>query len=266
MNAVIGQEKLVKILDNYTLQTVPKTMLFLGPHGCGKSWIAARFANQLNVDFVVINKETPVDKLIEYYQCPINKFYFIELAGIDEKQQNKFLKFIEEPSSNMNIILMAESEIGILPTILNRCVKYHFEPYTIEQLKMFEWITDIDEEIVYQICKTPGQLNEFADDSIKGAFPLCTAILTQIKTANYANTLSLITKINCKEDYKKINFDAFLDILTYSAFKKYKEENDEFSFNVYFYLIKQQAKTLNKSINKESFLLDLFDQLWRLSH
>ena len=37
MNAVIGQEKLVKALEGYTLETAPKTILFLGQSGCGKS-------------------------------------------------------------------------------------------------------------------------------------------------------------------------------------------------------------------------------------
>ena len=47
MNAVIGQEKLVKALEGYTLETAPKTILFLGQSGCGKSWIANAFAKQL---------------------------------------------------------------------------------------------------------------------------------------------------------------------------------------------------------------------------
>ena len=139
MNAVIGQEKLVKILDGYTLHTVPKTMLFLGPSGCGKSWIAARFAESLKLPVVNIDSTITPEKLIEYYQSPIEKMYIIDLKGIDEKQQNKFLKFIEEPSATMYIILTAESEIGILPTILNRCMKYHFEEYTVDQLKQFDW-------------------------------------------------------------------------------------------------------------------------------
>lgn len=266
MNAVIGQEKLVKILDGYTLHTVPKTMLFLGPSGCGKSWIAARFAESLKLPVVNIDSTVTPEKLIEYYQSPIEKMYIIDLKGIDEKQQNKFLKFIEEPSATMYIILTAESEIGILPTILNRCMKYHFEEYTVDQLKQFDWAMNCSDDIAYQIVKTPGQLLELSDDNLDDTFKLCNAILTLLKTANYANALSIYTKINCKDDPKKIDFNLFLDLLTYSAFDKYKKENDEFSFKVYQYTIRQRAKILNKTISKESFLLNFFDNLWRLAH
>ena len=158
MNAVIGQEKLVKALEGYTLETAPKTILFLGQSGCGKSWIANAFAKQLDLEVVVVQPDSTAEKLIEYYQCPINKMYLIDLKDIVEKDQNKFLKFIEEPSKTMNIILMAESTVGILPTILNRCVKYVFEPYTPEQLKQFDWAVNCSEEVAYEICKTPGQL------------------------------------------------------------------------------------------------------------
>ena len=54
MNLVIGQPKLVKILDSYTLQNMPRTMLFLGPHGCGKTWIANAFAKQINLEVINI--------------------------------------------------------------------------------------------------------------------------------------------------------------------------------------------------------------------
>ena len=61
--------------------------------------------------------------------------YLIDLNDFTEKQQNQFLKLIEEPSVNVYIALIAESEIGILDTILNRCIKYRLEPYTKAQLQ-----------------------------------------------------------------------------------------------------------------------------------
>lgn len=265
MRTVIGQEKLVKTLDSYTLQNVPKTMLFLGPDGCGKSWISARFAEQLGLESVDIKPDVAADKLIEYYQCPVAKMYFINLKDFDEKQQNKILKFIEEPSSNMYIILRAESEIGILPTILNRCIKYHFENYTEEQLKQFDWAVNCSDEIAYQICKTPGQLLELSDDNLDKALALCKTIVSSVKNASYANTLSIITKINLKDDAKKIDFKLFFDLLTYAAFDDYKKTNSETSFKIYLYTVRQQAKALNINVAKEAFLLNYLDNIWRLT-
>lgn len=265
MNAVIGQEKLVKALEGYTLETAPKTILFLGQSGCGKSWIANAFAKQLDLEVVVVQPDSTAEKLIEYYQCPINKMYLIDLKDIVEKDQNKFLKFIEEPSKTMNIILMAESTVGILPTILNRCVKYVFEPYTPEQLKQFDWAVNCSEEIAYEICKTPGQLLELSVDNLDQALGLCRAIISSVDKANYANTLSIITKINLKDDAKKIDFKLFFDLMTYVAFDDYKKNNNELSFKIYLYTIRQQAKALNINVAKEAFLLNYLDNIWRLA-
>ena len=265
MNAVIGQEKLVKALEGYTLETAPKTILFLGQSGCGKSWIANAFAKQLDLEVVVVQPDSTAEKLIEYYQCPINKMYLIDLKDIVEKDQNKFLKFIEEPSKTMNIILMAESTVGILPTILNRCVKYVFEPYTPEQLKQFDWAVNCSEEIAYEICKTPGQLLELSADNLDQALGLCRAIISSVNKANYANTLSIVTKINLKDDAKKIDFKLFFDLMTYAAFDDYKKNNNELSFKIYLYTIRQQAKALNINVAKEAFLLNYLDNIWRLA-
>ncbi len=265
MNAVIGQEKLVKALEGYTLETAPKTILFLGQSGCGKSWIANAFAKQLDLEVVVVQPDSTAEKLIEYYQCPINKMYLIDLKDIVEKDQNKFLKFIEEPSKTMNIILMAESTVGILPTILNRCVKYVFEPYTPEQLKQFDWAVNCSEEIAYEICKTPGQLLELSADNLDQALGLCRAIISSVDKANYANTLSIITKINLKDDAKKIDFKLFFDLMIYAAFDDYKKNNNELSFKIYLYTIRQQAKALNINVAKEAFLLNYLDNIWRLA-
>ena len=265
MNAVIGQEKLVKALEGYTLETAPKTILFLGQSGCGKSWIANAFAKQLDLEVVVVKPDSTTEKLIEYYQCPINKMYLIDLKDIVEKDQNKFLKFIEEPSKTMNIILMAESTVGILPTILNRCVKYVFEPYTPEQLKQFDWAVNCSEEIAYEICKTPGQLLELSADNLDQALDLCRAIISSVDKANYANTLSIVTKINLKDDAKKIDFKLFFDLMTYAAFDDYKKNNNELSFKIYLYTIRQQAKALNINVAKEAFLLNYLDNIWRLA-
>lgn len=265
MNAVIGQEKLVKALEGYTLETAPKTILFLGQSGCGKSWIANAFAKQLDLEVVIVQPDSTAEKLIEYYQCPINKMYLIDLKDIVEKDQNKFLKFIEEPSKTMNIILMAESTVGILPTILNRCVKYVFEPYTPEQLKQFDWAVNCSEEIAYEICKTPGQLLELSADNLDQALGLCRAIVSSVNKANYANTLSIVTKINLKDDAKKIDFKLFFDLMTYAAFDDYKKNNNELSFKIYLYTIRQQAKALNINVAKEAFLLNYLDNIWRLA-
>ncbi len=48
---------------------------------------------------------------------------------------NAFLKTLEEPSENTVIFLLTTTTDGMLPTILSRCQKIGFKPWTDEQLK-----------------------------------------------------------------------------------------------------------------------------------
>lgn len=266
MKGVVGQSKLVQELSRYTVQNAPKTMLFIGPYGCGKTTIASKFAEQIGVDFVNVPADASAEQLLEYYRHPLPRLYFIKLVGVSEKQQNKLLKFIEEPSSNMFVVLAAESTVGVLPTILNRCVKHKFESYTSDQLMEFSWMVGDMDPLAMAICQTPGQLLDLDKDKLGPTAELCVTILEKAKLASYANMMKVASKINCKSDFDKLDFEMFFRLLETMSFSKYKETNDEFSFKLYMYLIGMQSKRLNKSIAKESYLLSFLDGAWRLAH
>jgi DNA polymerase III delta prime subunit len=266
MHKIIGQEKLVTRLKSYTFQTLPNAMLLIGEKGSGKHFISNCLANHLGVELIKLDTTTLHDTLIEYSQCNIPKIYLIDLSTVVEKQQNKFLKFIEEPAPTVRVILLAESDAGILPTILNRCITYRLEEYTIDQLKQFEWVTGNYSELVYKFCKTPGQLlnieNEEVLINLQKTFK---NLLNNILTTSYADLLNVVNKINFKEDYNKFNFDLFLTALIQTAYDNFIEENNVLSFKIYKYLINKK-QLMSKNLNKESFLLQLLEELWRKLH
>lgn len=266
----IGQEKLLNTINSFTLNNIPRTLLFLGEEGCGKHTIIKYLANRLNLELIDLSEIPTTEltsKLVEFSQYPLPRYYFIDLNKVDLKAQNKFLKFIEEPSQNAYICLISNSEVNIIPTVLNRCRRLYFEPYTTNQLKQLNWAIKDDkyEDLIYSICHTPGQLLSLNLEKIQDTYNLCETIVTKSKFANYSNIIKISTKINCKENYNKIDFWQFFKILTYLSFKNFKETNDDFSFKLYTYLVDLQAKTLNKSIIKENYLLMLLNKLWELS-
>lgn len=271
MNTIIGQKKLVSILSTYTLSSMPSTILLLGEKGCGKTTIANKLANNLGIDLVAVDDKTTAEDLIDYAQYPITRLYWIDLTQVTEKGQNKFLKFIEEPSSTMKVVLGAESEVGILPTILNRCLKLTFEAYTEEELKCFSWAPQNADPLVYRFCNTPGKLNELGNsDTFATILQLCENMLKQfprLRTFDYSDALCVVNKISTKkEENNKYDFNLFLEILAYSAFEKFKTTGDEFSFEVYRYTIEQRQKIINKFINKEAFMLNFINHLWEVAH
>ena len=151
MNTIVGQKAILSLFSKYTLASMPSTLLLLGEKGSGKTYIAQKLAKQLEVDFIELTGQTTAEELIDYSQSPITKLYHIDLSEITEKAQNKFLKFIEEPSTSVKVILEAESEVGVLPTILNRCYKVTLESYTVEELQSFPWAPKTQNDILMNV-------------------------------------------------------------------------------------------------------------------
>ena len=263
---MIGQQYIVDELTKYSLDTLPKTVLLLGEAGSEQFDVAKEVAAHFGLETITISSKVEPEELIAYSQDPVSKLYIIDLAEFTEKQQNQFLKFIEEPSPTVFIILVTESTVGVLPTILNRCVKFTCAPYSEAQLKECEWMIRNPNELVYKICKTPGQLADVDGDQIQALFTLCDKVVSQVKKASYANTLTLVAKVNCDKDETKFDFYQFFNTLEYISFNKYLDTKDTELYKLYKYINKAKQSYLNKKIAKEAFMLNFLDGLWRLVH
>lgn len=261
----VGQKKTFEILNRFTVQSLPHTLLFLGDDGCGKKTLARYLSNKLGFKLIEINSSTAPDELIDYRQTAVKTFYLIDLTKcVLEKEQNKFLKFIEEPTENTYIILIGNSDAGILPTILNRCTKLRFEPYTEEQLSQVKHFSN---PIAYRLCTTPGQLNLLDDSKLSDLEALCTEIATKSHLASYPGIISVVPRINYKEEYTKFEFNTFFRMLELVARQAYIEANNQTALKVYLYTVqKRQLLTRNANIAKETFVTNFMDGLWREFH
>lgn len=256
----IGQAKLRATLESYTINTLPQTLLFLGEDGCGKKSLIKELANRLGLSLIKLTEKIEPEVLVEYQQRPIKSLYLIDLGNFTEKEQNSLLKFIEEPSNTVYVALISESENGILPTILTRCMKLRFEPYTVEQLKQ---VKNFQDELIYKICKTPGQLINIDEKQLSDLYELCLSIVTKIKVAPYANMLSVAPRINYKESYNKFDFKAFFNMLEHVAFDSYYTTKDPVSFKIYLYCIIKRQNLINATLAKEAFMINFLDGLWK---
>ena len=265
MKQPIGQARLVNIINNYTMSTLPKALLFIGDMGCGKKTFAKYLADKLQFDFIEIEPSIKANDIQELIYHTINTIYLINLDKFTEKQQNIFLKTIEEPSSTAYFILTASIEITVLPTILNRCIKYHFDSYTLEELKTIIGNTSINPTAV-KIFKTPGKLINLTNESFKDILDLADKVVYKMAYATYANALVISTKINYKDLYNKIDFYLFFDAVEYLAFEDFKNNNTQQSFIIF--KITNQFKQLAKKQNliKETLMLNYLTTLWEAMH
>lgn len=269
MNTIIGQKKLLSELKLYNFVTAPPAALLLGEAGSGKHYIAERFAKHLGVELVELTDHTSVEELIDYRQSPVARLYLIELAEVTEKAQNKFLKFIEEPSPTIRVLLTAESDLNVLPTIKNRCKIFRMEAYTTEELKQFSWAPTTSNPLVYKICTTPGQLLKLTDaEALSKIQKLCQTILQRapkLPQSSYANFMGICTTINCKEDFTKFDLILFLKVLLYEAFETFTKTQDMFCFEVYRLTMSEYKHFLDKTPLKENFILSFLNKIWGLT-
>lgn len=262
---IIGQNKLLsRIATYYSTQHLPKTMLLIGPAGCGKHIISKYIAESFKLEYTEINENISNLELEDYLHSTVDTLYVIDLNKFTEKQQNVFLKFIEEPSKSVYVVLLANSEAGILNTILNRCIKYTFEPYTKEEVEQITGSNIIDS--AYNIFKTPGKLLNLTEASFNDTVSLADKLVKNIDKASYANTLVISTKINYKDLYDKIDFNLFFDAVEYLAFEDYKNNASEQSFTVYKITNQFKQYATKTNLIKETLMLNYLTTLWEAIH
>lgn len=257
---MIGQETVLKKLLCYNFNTLPTNLLLIGPFGAGKHTIVTELQKQLNVNLINIDQKVVFEDLLDITYSTVDKLCLINLTDFSENQQNKLLKFIEEPHQHLKCILISETKLGILDTILNRCIIYYLEQYSIQQLQKVKVFKD---DLIYRICKTPGQLLVLDDIAFEQAKQLSILFLNNVSRATFANTLSLITKFNFKEDYNKISLDLFFQLLLYFAYEDYKVNNNKVSLKIYFFTNNFIKDLLYNNINKESFMISYLLSLRR---
>ena len=264
MQDIIGQDRLRARIGSYTAETLPKTLLFIGPAGCGKKLFSLELANQVKLPLVDIDDKVTADQLIEYSQKPYKTIYRINLNNFNEKMQNQFLKFIEEPADSVYVMLLADSEIGILPTILNRCIKLPFAEYTKEELKKCAWMLgDADDQLIFEVCKTPGQFYSISPSMFVSLHKDAENFIRSSAKMSYAQIMAFYQKINLKENYDKYDLDITLNTLEYLSFKLYKDEKVSKAYEIYKAVNNTKQLLRFRSLAKEPLVFSMLNDIYK---
>lgn len=256
--SILGQDKLLKLIDSYSNETFPRTSLLVGEYGCGKHTLTKYIVDKLHEDFEDITDTISFEKISDITLTIISKVYFIDLNKVNEKSQNIILKFIEEPLNNAHIILSCDNENLVLDTIINRCVKFTFEKYSDETLKAFT--TD---DSLLSVCSTPGQILKFQYLNINELDNFCSLLIDKLGVANYSNALSIDTKFNYKDDYDKFDVRIFFMMLSKKLSERYKKTLDKKFLTMYNIVMKYcNEYQLDSRLNKQYLLDRMITELW----
>ncbi|MCM1226163.1 MAG: AAA family ATPase [Clostridium sp.] len=128
---LINQQKVIPELAKLA-ESRRHNVLISGTEGCGKTYLARLYAKQLGIeDFIIaeskvssvkeaidtcMNLHTPIVLCIENLDLGVNAVSYA------------ILKFLEEPSENVYIVVTCRNVKGIPDTILSRCVSLTLSP------------------------------------------------------------------------------------------------------------------------------------------
>lgn len=215
---MIGQDYLVKKVNNINLDTLPRSLILLGDTGSGRHTLISLIENKINIPSIELTKNISKDVIDEIYLKVEPIIYVIDLDLISIKEENMILKLVEEPLKNTYIIFISKNKSSIIPTILNRCQVWELKNYSNEELRYF-LTTKFDNYPEYfsllELCDTPGQLLNAIElgANISEMKALCEKIIDCISIARFSNILTIPNKLSFDNENDKFNYDLFVKLL-----------------------------------------------------
>lgn len=270
MENIIGQKKLLETIDS--LNKLPHSFSLIGDEGSGKHLLVEYINNKFfNLPYLDITENHEEDTLDNIYRYPQKRLYILDINKITQKEQNKLLKFIEEPFQNIYVCLLTTDKNLFLPTIKNRIISYSLDEYIKEELISFKSLKEIvvDDKYILTILKTPGDLLKIKSSNIdlSKIEELCDKIVTKMNKASFPNTLSIIDKLNFKDEYDKLDLEFFLRILTQKYFDKYIDSLDDNAYTYFIRVVDTKKKLLQDSrLDKKKIITSLLIDLWKGEH
>ena len=262
---MVGLESVVNIINNYTLDTLPHSILLNGKEGSGKHVLSDYISDKFNLNLLDITDDLSEDLINNIYRNSSPRLYQIDLRKISEKDQNILLKLLEEPSSNTFIILLTNSLFSVLQTIQNRCFIINIENYTKEQLKCFseDRNIQIDDKYFGNVIQTPGDIIKVDSLNIQLDVieELVNKLINKLNIASYANTLTIVDKLNFKDEYDKIDVDFFLRLLYINSVIGYCTGDTK--LYPFISIVRSTIDKLSDSrMNRRLLISHMLSQLW----
>lgn len=262
---IFGLDYLTDKIDTYTIDTLPHSIILVGKEGSGKHVISDYISEKLQLPLLDISEELSEELISNIYCNPLPRLYRVDLRKIVEKDQNILLKLFEEPAQNAFIILLADNTFNVLPTILNRGILFTIKNYSAETLKEYagEKKVDIDTHYLGNVVETPGDIQKIYSynvslDDIK---ELTNKIINKLNVASFANTLTIVDKLNFKDEYDKIDVDFFLKMLRVESSSAYKDGNKN-ALQIFSIINKTLYKMIDTRLNKKILISNMLCEMW----
>lgn len=215
------QDKVINLLDTFTLSSLPRTICVIGEEGSGKHTYTQIISNKFNLPIEDITEKISLETVEDILVSVVKKLYLIDFDKVTIKDQNILLKLLEEPSMNATIVVLTSNPVTVLETVLNRCYRIELDKYTKDQLKEF-----VKDESLLDLVNTPGQALNLSNQDVAGMRALASKIISCIAGAGFANCLVLPNKLYYKDvEEGKFEVDSFVKILLNEVHNKVVDDS-----------------------------------------
>ena len=259
-----GQEKLINIFENMTIDQLPHTFMLLGEDGCGKHTLSKDIAEKFSLEYEDISTTISTELIMEIETIKVPTLYILNINEL--KDQNIILKFIEDYKEFVYVCVLCDNKNLLLETIANRCIIYEFERYSKEFLMnnpLYVLANDDNKEIMLNVCTTIGQMQDVVNQDLKGLNELTLKIIDKTQDANFPNLLTLVNKFNYKDYYDKYDVNTFFKLMLFNLRNKCKLD---IKYYDKYMLTQEYYKRLLKDnrLNKENFITQYLIKFWKL--
>ena len=270
MENIIGLKNILNEINS--LNSLPNSFCLVGSEGSGKHTLTRYINNKFfNVDYLEITDTLNEETIDGIYRYPQKRLYIININKITEKEQNKLLKFLEEPFANIYICLLVNNELSLLSTIRNRVSIFKLDYYTFDELATITKNNSIDIDVSYygKCIFTPGDVLRVKTNNIdlKAIDELTDKIVDKLLVASFPNTLSIIDKLNFKDEYDKLDVDFVLSMLYYKYTWKYINNYNEQTVKLATIVSKYKTHLITDSrLDKKKQITSMLIELWETEH
>lgn len=179
MDSFIGNKRVVEtLLKAQKKETLPRSVLFVGPDGIGKKTLAKILSVSLlgveenklesNPEFIHI-LDTSVESIREVREKLSSRSWsggnrVVLIDGVDSltlSASNALLKILEEPADNTWFFITAKSIASVIPTIQSRCSIYYFNNVSESEMRVGYKGYESNENFENILCFSSGRPGVF---------------------------------------------------------------------------------------------------------
>lgn len=233
---MIGQEKVLKQIDNLIEKGFPRFTVIIGQKGQGKTELAKYITYKLDNYYkdeladkggcYMIDVGIKIDEIREMIQMAYKQtepvIYLIQNADkMSIGAKNSLLKVIEEPPNNAYFIMELQQIENTLDTIKSRCQQIKMENYRepeIEKLiNMYydDVVKDEDRAIIFKVCQNKYQIDLLLKYGPSEFYDYVDKVYDNIYKVQSANSFKIAEKIDLKDTGEGYDLEMFWNMYIY---------------------------------------------------